>query len=235
MANHHGTEIELKLRVDDLAALMRICLAAGAPPAFTAVQRNEFLDTADRRLDAQRYVLRLRREQDPQTTTTYLTAKGPSQKSADGALSRVAEQEIAVDDAVADALRAGRADPLQVLADAPGGTDARAALVAAMRGVGGGAAVGLVGGFTTERTRLPVRFPADGDRPAFDGVLELDRVTFPGDQVHHEVEFEVPPGVDVDVARAAFDALFARAAVTGRAAPGKASRFFRALQGERLG
>jgi uncharacterized protein YjbK len=234
MANNHGTEIELKLRVDDLAALMRICVAAGAPPAFTAVQRNEYLDTATRALDGQKFVLRLRRETSPSSSTTFLTAKGPAVKSAGGALSHVPEHEIVVDDAVADGLRAGRADALRVLADASGSTPARQALVEAMRAAAGAAPLVLVGGFTNERTRVDVRFPALASAPAFDGVLELDRVTFPGEQVHHEVEFEVPGDVDVDAARAAFDALFARAAVVGRPAPGKASRFFRALKGERL-
>jgi uncharacterized protein YjbK len=234
MANHNGTEIELKLRVPDLAALMRVCSASGALPAFTAVQTNEFLDTADRRLDRERLVLRLRREQGPTATTTYLTAKGPAQKSADGALSHVPEEEVVVDDATAAALREGRGDPLAVLLHSPGPTPSRVALVDAMRHAAGGAPLVLVGGFTTERTRVDVTFPASGAAPAFAGVLELDRVRFPGDQIHHEVEFEVPGGVDVDVARAAFDALFTRAGVVGRSAPGKASRFFRALKGERL-
>lgn len=234
MANNHGTEIELKLRVDDLAALMRICVAAGVAPTFTAVQRNEYLDTAARALDRKKFVLRLRQETSPSASTTYLTAKGAAVKSADGALSHVPEQEIVIGDDVAAALRAGSADALSVLASADGSTPAREALVAAMREAAGGAALVLVGGFTNERTRLDVRFPASSTNAAFDGVLELDRVTFPGDQVQHEVEFEVPGGVDVDVARVAFDALFARARVVGRAAPGKASRFFRALNGERL-
>jgi len=234
MANNHGTEIELKLRVDDLAALIRICVAAGASPAFTAVQRNEYLDTATRALDAQKFVLRLRKETSPSSSTTYLTAKGPAVKSAGGALSHVPEQEIIVADDVAAALRAGHADALAVLASAEGSTSARQALVAAMQAAAGGAPLVLVGGFTNERTRLDVRFPASSTCAAFDGVLELDRVTFPGEQVHHEVEFEIPSDVDVDAARAAFDDLFARAGVVGRTAPGKASRFFRALKGERL-
>jgi hypothetical protein len=48
------------------------------------------------------------------------------------------------------------------------------------------------------------------------------------------VEFEVPAGVDVAIAKAAFEALFRRANVDGVAAPGKAKRFFAALRGERL-
>ena len=47
MAGPSGTEVELKLRVRDLAALIRICVAARAAPVFTAVQKNQYLDTVD--------------------------------------------------------------------------------------------------------------------------------------------------------------------------------------------
>jgi uncharacterized protein YjbK len=234
MGSANGTEIELKLRVDDLAALMRLCVTVGTGPAFTAVQRNEFLDTAHRTLDRQRFVLRVRTERSPTASTTFLTAKGPSRRSDDRALRHVPEQEIEIADDIAADLRNGRADAFAVLLAGPGTDDLRRALVEQMRSAVAGAPLTLVGGFTTERTRLPVQFPTTSTAPAFAGVLELDRVTFPGDQIHHEVEFEVPPGVDVEVARAAFLALFDRAGVTGRPAPGKASRFFRALAGERL-
>lgn len=234
MAGTDGLEIELKLRVDDLAALMRICVASGAVPAFTAVQRNEYLDTEARALAAGLYVLRLRAEASPASTTTFLTAKGAATRGDAGALIAVPEEEIVVAGDVAAGLRAGRVDPFALLEAAPDTSPARRRLIDGMRAAAAGAPLGLVGGFTTERTRLAVRFPASEHGAAFDGVLELDRVAFPGDQLHHEVELEVPGGVTVEAARAAFDALFAKAGVTGRPAPGKASRFFRALRGERL-
>ena len=224
-----GTEVELKRRVDDLAALMRVCTVAEAKPQHTAIQRNRYLDTEDRRLDGGRFVFRLREERTPGDTQIFLTAKGPSQKSADGTLSTVAEEEIVVDQAAARAIEGNGLLAFDFLLKAADCTDARRALVASMRASVGDGTLDIVGGFTNERTRIDVHFP-EGIR----GVLELDRVHFPGDQIHHEVEFEIPGDVDVDAAKAAFEALFVRAGVRGIAAPGKAKRFFAALRGERL-
>jgi uncharacterized protein YjbK len=230
MTGPDGTEVELKLRVDDLAALMRICVAAGSSPAFTAVQKNEYLDTAERALDGGRFVLRLREERGRGATSTFLTAKGPAVRSQDGALSTVAEEEIELGDGDVVALRSEPSLALQLLEAAPDATPARRALVSAMRAAIGPQPLQFVGAFVNERTRLDVAFPE-----GFAGVLELDRTHFPGDQVHHEVEFEIPHGVDHDLASSAFRALFVRAGVEGRTAPGKAKRFFAALRGESLG
>ncbi len=229
MASATGTEIELKLRVDDLAALMRIVVETGARPAFTAIQRNQYLDTSKRGLDRQKFVLRLREESSPESTTVYLTAKGASKKSADGTLSSVAEEEIVVSSSEAAAIVATPSLAFELLADDADATDARRALVQAMREAAGDESLAFVGEFLNERTRIDVDFPE-----GFHGVLELDRVRFPGDQIHHEVEFEVPAGTEAHVAKKAFEALFVRAGVVGRAAPGKAKRFFQALRGEKL-
>jgi uncharacterized protein YjbK len=229
MATPTGTEVELKRRVRDLAALMRICTAANGLPAFTAMQRNQFLDTPGAALDAGRFVLRIREETSPSQTTVYLTAKGPALKSADLTLSHVPEEEIVVDAQDVTGLHASPMSALALLESHSSSTPARRALVAAMRAAIGTEPLRLAGEFVTERTRVDVAFPE-----GFVGVLELDRVRFPGDQIHHEVEFEVPADVDVDVAKAAFEALFQRADVEGFAAPGKAKRFFAALRGETL-
>jgi uncharacterized protein YjbK len=224
-----NTEVELKLRVDDLAALVRIAQAAGAPPAPTAVQTNAFFDTADERLGAARLILRLREERTPQGTRFILTAKGPSNRS--GALSKVQEEEVDVDAAEARAILDGKADPLTPLErDAVG---ARRTLVNGMRAAAGGGALVFAGAFTNERTRIRTDLPTPTGH-TLDVVLELDRVLFPGDQVHHEVEMEIPEGMDVEQARAAFTALFQRAGVAGRTSVGKARRFFLARRGQRL-
>lgn len=229
MASPTGTEVELKLRVDDLAALMRIVVETGVQPAFTAVQRNQYLDTGKRGLDRQKLVLRLREETSPTSTTVYLTAKGASKKSADGTLSSVQEEEIVVSGTEAAAIVKTPALAFDLLADDADASPARSKLVQAMRDAAGDEPLAFVGEFINERTRIDVDFPE-----GFRGVLELDRVRFPGDQIHHEVEFEVPAGVEAHVAKKAFEALFTRAGVVGRAAPGKAKRFFQALRGERL-
>jgi uncharacterized protein YjbK len=160
----------------------------------------------------------------------FLTAKGPAVRSHDGALSTVAEEEIQLADGDVVALRSEPSRALQLLADAADATPARRALVDAMRAAIASKPLVIVGGFINERTRLDVAFPE-----GFTGVLELDRTRFPGDQVHHEVEFEIPHDVDHDLATSAFRALFARAGVEGRTAPGKAKRFFAALRGESIG
>lgn len=229
MASATGTEVELKLRVDDLAALMRIVVAAKARPAFTAVQHNRYFDTARRGLDKSKHVLRLRVETSPDTTTVFVTAKGASKKSADGTLSHVPEEEIVISGNERDGVLARPALALELLDNDADATDARRALVQTMRDAIGDEELVFVGEFINERTRINVDFPE-----GFGGVLELDRVVFPGNQIHHEVEFEVPASVDALVAKKAFEALFKRADVVGRQAPGKAKRFFAALRGEKL-
>lgn len=229
MASPTGTEIELKLRVDDLAALMRIAIATGATPAFTAIQRNRYLDTARRGLDRGRFVLRLREEVSPTATTMFVTAKGASKKSQDGTLTHVPEEEIIISSTEAAAVLATPSLAIELLANDADASPARTAMMIAMREAAAGDPVQVVGEFLNERTRIDVDFPE-----GFRGVLELDRVMFPGGQVHHEVEFEVPAGIDPLVAKRAFEALFARAGVVGKSAPGKAKRFFAALRGERL-
>lgn len=229
MASPTGTEVELKLRVDDLAALMRIVVACEARPAFTAVQRNRYFDTSKRGLDKSKFVLRLREESSPGNTTVFVTAKGASKKSADGTLSHVPEEEIVISGTERDAVLERPALAFELLADDADATDARRALVQAMRDAAGDDELVFAGEFINERTRIDVEFPE-----GFRGVLELDRVVFPGNQIHHEVEFEVPAAIDALVAKKAFEALFKRANVVGRSAPGKAKRFFSALRGEKL-
>ena len=226
--NTSGTEVEFKLRVDDLAQLMRIAIASGGTPEPTLVQTNQFFDTADRALDAARCVVRLRQESTSSHTHFFVTVKGPSLKA--GAKTTVAEEEVEIDEVTARAIRAG-ADPLAPLHGSASAT--RLSLLAHVVTAAGNQPLVLVGQFENERTRIAARLPHESGR-VFDVELELDRTRFPGDQVHHEVELEVRGDVDADAVGHAFHALFARAGVAGRAAPGKARRFFQALAGQRL-
>ncbi|MBI1944572.1 MAG: CYTH domain-containing protein [Deltaproteobacteria bacterium] len=222
--NSSGREIELKLRVDDLGALMRIAQVAGGVPERTAHQTNSFFDTDDRALGMTGLVLRLREERVEATTRFFLTGKGPGTR--DGSLTNVIEEEIEIDPAVAKALREG-ADPMAPLdVDPP----SRRNIVAAMRRALAGRAPHIIGTFQNERVRLPTTLSVAGVDVAV--VLELDRVAFPGGVVHHEVEMEVPTGVDPQAAADAFHALFGKAGVVGRVSPGKARRLFAALRRE---
>jgi CYTH domain len=223
-----GTEVELKLRVPNLSSLMAIAVAANGRIEPTAVQDNIFLDTAENDLARIRHVLRVRTERTPALTTATVTMKGASQKSRDGMLTIVPEEEVEFDPKLVERVIWGKTNPLDLLAQEPC-TEARTAMVKAARDVVGGRMIRAIGGFQNERTRIHTDFPE-----GFHAVLELDRVFFPRAQVHHEVEMEVPVGVDPKVAQAALEALFARAGIRGTTSLGKAKRFFLALEGETL-
>lgn len=231
-----GREVELKLRVDDLAALMRVAIAAfqqsGGLPHPTITQTNAFFDTPDRALGARGLVVRLREERTRTSARWFVTAKGPGQRS--GTLTDVLEEEVQIDEARAKAIRAG-SDPVAAL---DGGPASRQNIVGFIRHTLQGRPIVLVGQFLNERTPVDVTLPLEGSA-VFHAVLELDRTRFPptasgAEQVHHEVEMEIPEGVDADAAARALDDLFRRAGVVGRRAPGKARRFFAAVRGERL-
>lgn len=222
-----GREVELKLRVDDLASLMRIAAASGGTPQPTVIQTNAFFDTPDRAMGMRGLVVRVRGERGPSGTLWFVTAKGPGSRN--GSITDVAEEEVRVDASRAKEMLAGRLDPISAL---EGGDAARQAVVNALRHALDGRPAIFLGKFQNERTRIPVELATEGAR--FQAVLELDRTSFPNDQVHHEVEMEVPPQVSPQLALQAFQELFARAGVRGRVSPGKARRFFAALRGERV-
>jgi uncharacterized protein YjbK len=219
-------EIELKLRVDDLSALMRIAIASGGTPVPTAFQKNRYLDSDERDLERLGVVLRLRRERILGHSVHVLTAKGSGVRI--GHVSDVQEEEVPIDEPAARAIISG-ADPLNWL---DGGSEERHLLVEAMKKALGKRKLIVIGVLKNERTRIDAVLTGNGTK--FDATLELDRSTFPGNQTHHEVELEVPPEVDLTTAQAGFADLFKRANVRGFESAGKARRFFQALRGDRL-
>jgi len=227
MGQTGGLEVEFKLKVPDQAALDALGRAAGGHPDGVLRQVNHFFDAADGRLNAAKYVLRLREE----NGVFFVTAKGPQTLAAGGTLSSKSEEELTVSSAaVAGALIAGTGTPLKILEDAAGMTPSRRTLLGAIQGVLAGAPLVRVGSFENQRTRWPVTLQGPGlNLPV---VLEMDRTTFPGGVTHHEVEVEIPSTADAAAAQTALMALFARAGVTGESAPSKAKRFFAALAGK---
>lgn len=231
-----GREVELKLRVEDLAALMKIAIAAslecGGVPQPTITQTNAFFDTPDRALGVRGLVVRLREERTRTTAKWFVTAKGPGQRS--GTLTDVREEEVEIDEKQAKAIRAGA----DAVAPLEGGPASRKSIVSFIRNTLQGRPIVLVGQFQNERTPIEVTMALPGGA-MFHAVLELDRTRFPpaasgAEQVHHEVEMEVPEGVDPEAASRSLEEMFRRAGVVGRSAPGKARRFFAAVRGERL-
>ena len=222
-----GKEVELKLRVERLSDLMRIANAAGGTVFATVVQTNHFFDTADRRLDRARIVLRLREERDARQRW-FVTLKDGSQRSADRLVTTANEEEVEVDGFAAQRFLLGTS-PLGAFANA----GARAAdAVARVDAAAAGSALVCVGAFINERTCVE---PSATEHPLLQRVLlELDRTTFPGNQIHHELEVELAANANAAAVFGAVHALLARAGVTGLPSSGKARRFFAAQRGEAI-
>jgi uncharacterized protein YjbK len=230
MSAGSGTEVELKLRVHSASELMKIARAAGGAIEDTALQENIFFDTRHNDLARARFVLRVRTELFvAHPSRAYITLKGASQKSRDGRLTTVPEEECPIPTPLVASLCNAQEDPLWWLLHDDHRTSTRAAVVQKAREAVGDLSLLPTGGFVNERTRVACAFPE-----GFSAVLELDRVFFPGAQVHHEVEMEIASDVDPVMAQRAFENLFARAGVVGVPAIGKARRFFLAMQGQRL-
>jgi uncharacterized protein YjbK len=211
---HRGDqEVEFKFRVDREEDFVAIARAAGAELTAPVTQENHFFDTAERALEQGRFVLRLRDE----SGRYLLTAKGPRDPASTDTLSAKLETEVELDPSTATEILSGTRSPLETLAGL-----ASSPLVNELRATVKDRPLERIGSFRNERIRLPLHL----GQPV---TLELDRTTFPGGVVHHEVEVEVPPGVDAAALEAALLELFAKAGVSVRSAPSKARRFFLAL------
>lgn len=248
-------EIEIKLRFDDEAAHERLRQRLDPSGTVRPVRQvNHFFDTPERRLRAHSIGLRLRQEIDEdERERWFLTAKGPKggigvQREGGGevalltALSVRREEEIEIGPDEAAGILAGRRAALDVLhehehhrepllASPPGAHEQtrRRAFARAILDVLDGATPVRVGAFENVRHRLPLVLEVSGSR--FVGEAELDRTTFPGGIVHHELELEVPDTLDHDEVEARLADLLASVGTVGRPSRGKASRFFDALAG----
>jgi len=216
-----GREVEFKFRVDGPAAFEALARAAGSRPSAPVVQTNHFFDTPDRALGFRRHTLRLREE----GGRFVLTAKGPGERA--GALSSRAEEEVEVPKPEAESIIVGARSPLAAL-DARADPRARD-LLATMRAIAGRTPLRHVGAFQNERARLDVALGVEGR--TIPVTFELDRTTFPGDQVQYEVEVEIA-GADAAALERALRDFFAKAGVTWRESPSKARRFFDAAAGK---
>lgn len=213
------TEIELKLRVPNAAALTAIAKASGGRPRGTVQQVNHFFDTPSWRLRGCGFGLRLRDEDG----RWFLTAKGPALKGSSARVSARREEEVELPGDAGDRVLAGLDDPLDVLArhgDAPA-----AEVAAELLANAGDEAVALLGTFENRRTRV------DALLEGHPVTLELDETTFPGGIVHHEVEVEVSGLELVGPVGTALDSLLASIGVASSPGRGKAARFFRTLKG----
>lgn len=227
MTSSTGTEIELKLRVPDGEALRGILRMAGGEAAAPVRQVNHFFDSASRALRHHSFGLRLRDEEG----RFFLTAKGPSDKGASGALSRRREEEIEVTPEQGAAILDGADNPLDVLERETSTKDA-AAFCMMLRHALADEPLAYIGAFVNIRTRVTTSLPSR--KGPLDVVLELDQTAFPHGHIHFEVEMELSADVDEGVAESALRDLLHLAGVEGFPSRGKASRFFAALDGHAI-
>lgn len=216
-----AAEVELKLVVSDQAALDRIARAAGGASARAVVQVNHFFDTEAGALDKAKHIVRLRQE----NQSFFLTAKGPQRPSAAGAVSEKHEVELELPPARALEYLSGLEPVLSGFALDP--LTAAEPLVATLRALAGDAPLVEVGAFTNHRTRVPLSLAGP---PPLSLVLELDRTEFPGGVVDHELEAELPEGLDPVAAERALTAWLGTLGVSGQSGPSKSKRFFAALR-----
>ena len=216
-----GREVEFKFRVDGAEAFAALARTARSAPSPAVVQTNHFFDTPDRALGFRRHTLRLREE----NGRFVLTAKGPGDRA--GVLTSRAEEEIEVQKPEAESLIVGGRSPLAAL-EARADPRARE-LLATMRAIVGRMPLRHAGAFQNERARLEVALGVEGR--TIPVTFELDRTTFPGGQVHYEVEVEIAGAEAAAVERALRD-FFTKAGVAWREGPSKARRFFDAAAGK---
>lgn len=226
LESNGNQEVEFKFRVqgdDELQALGR---AAGGMPCSVVLQENHFFDSDSLCLRAHGMVLRVREEEG----SFHVTAKGGGRPVADQALSHRREEELPIGSHLAHAVLRGELSPLKILEGSP--RFARSLLLMRMNLVLAGRPLVRVGSFRNRRTHWPARLLVTG--VPVDVVLELDQTVFPGEVVQHEMEVEVPPGVEPGALGAALRELMERAGVHGQTAPGKSTRFFAALSGHSI-
>ena len=216
----YGQEVELKLRVPSAEALQAIAKAAGGESLGTALQRNVFFDTPDFALHHARFGLRLRDEDGHFT----VTAKSPETLSEDGTVASRGEAETRISSEVAARVAAGDVCPLDLLGAAGPGC---AELVALIRERTGARPVQPVGGFDNvrQRQRVAIETPSG----PVEITLECDATTFPNGEVHHELEIEIPSGLDAELVQRSLRSWLQTAEVEAKPSSSKAARFFAAL------
>jgi uncharacterized protein YjbK len=215
-------ETELKLALPDEAAYRRLLarvLRPGVEPPAVLMQANEFLDTADDVLRRHRCALRLRDEDG----RWELALKGPALATVDPALTARIEEQCALDAAAAAAIREGARSPLESLRAVHTASELvrRACELVAAR------PLSIRGRFTNERLRLE---PAHLAEP-WDLCLELDRTTFPGGRVDHELEVELDDPSRATRVLGALRTLFRETGIAWTPARSKAERLFRMIDG----
>ncbi len=218
-----GNEVEFKFELPNEAALRALAKTVGGQPS-PARQFSHFFDTADMSLSRAGYMLRISGEKSKEHDNLWLvTAKGPQTKTRHPSMAKRSELEVSVPEEIGRQVLQGKISPLELLEWHPKLNNKGHQLLKEVQGKIRHRKVSEIGAFQNDRTRIKALLP-DGKAVT----LELDRTCFPG-QVHHELEVEVPKGVDADLTQRALQQLFADAKVSVSPSISKSDRLFQIL------
>jgi len=219
MASGHQ-EIELKRLLVGEAAADRLIAALGARVRHEKRQVNHVFDTNDRRLDSERYAVRLRRE----NGSALVTVKGPG-RHVGGSTDVKTEAEASVEPDVAEGIVAGRIDPVAALMSRlpdPAYEDLWRGLEHARQG----RSLHRLGSFENVRRTVPVALPS-----GLVLAVEVDRTRFPDGRVDEEIEIELPSEAVARDVETWLASVADGASVATRPSSPKIVRFLAALPG----
>jgi len=230
-----SSERELKFKIPDAESFQRLLqTAAGEKEPPSTVQRNHIFDTPERDLFRSGYRLRLREEDG----RWLLTAKGPKIRDDSSSESKIEhahpEVESLLSAEAARTLVEGIGSPLEALAKAAGLDGADRAWAVALAKRFEQAPIGHLGMFQNERFRVPWQILNPSTGESIHCTLELDRTRFPGGRLDHELEVEVPAGVEAGILEHEIRRWLEDAGVMPEPSSGKAKRFFKALDEQAL-
>ncbi len=219
-------EIEFKLAVKDKHSFEAIAEKTRGRLRPAARQVNYFFDTPDKDLDREWYTLRLRDEEGHFT----VTAKRPRQKNLGSASRDRDEAEVELETSLAKKILACQHMPFTALKE----LSEASRFLDDMESVIGGKRQTLSGSFENERSKMgPVELEAGGQ--SIELTFEMDRTTFPGDQVQYEIEVEVSEAMR-DLAEKALRALWKELRIEWiDDTPSKFKRFKDASKGKSIG
>lgn len=235
-----GVEVEFKLRVAHPEDLDAIARAADAQLDAGVRQVNHFFDTSDLRLRRAGVAVRLRVEGERRILTVKAKKRAPKsgfspQKAVEREASALAvriEEETDVDHVLAAQLLNGELPMLGVLVRWSARVDEETQH--RLRTLLDRVSIALQGEPLTRYGQFSnVRRRGVWQSGPHRLILECDTATF-GDEVHHEIEVEVPDGASAETVEQAFYGLFMKAGVASMPSVGKASRFFAAQAGAAL-
>ncbi len=220
-------EIEFKFAVQGKQAFADLIKHLKLPESVldnTAIQTNHFFDSQSHCLHKQHLAIRLREEKH----NHWLTIKGANlvEKSENSILTDRIEEQVALSREDAQALLHGTISPQRIIEDKF--EDKATSLLHMIETTCNKQQLAHVGMFSNVRIVLPAVALAVADSTETIE-FELDTSTFPNGNIEYEMEVEISPHSDAASIENALVELLHQAGIAWHPAPGKAQRFYAAI------